>query len=58
MLSPINSVFFSPESISRISLPLVGAQLPFSMRAIFRPWRLWLAISWSRFSMVTNTPAL
>ena len=33
--SPMNSHFLSAESISRISLPLVGAHVPFSMTAIF-----------------------
>lgn len=46
------------ERISRISFAPVGAQLPFSMRAILRFCRLWFARSCSRFSIVTNMPAL
>ena len=50
--------FFSFENSARISPPAVGAQEPFSTRAMVRFWRLWLTMSWTRFSMFTNMPAL
>ena len=50
--------FLSFENSARIRPPAVGAQEPFSTRAMVRFWRLWLTMSWTRFSMFTNMPAL
>ena len=54
----MNSVPFRPESTLRIRPALVGAQLPFSISATVRFCRLWLAMSCTRFSMLTKMPAL
>ena len=50
--------FLSFENSARISPAAVGAQEPFSTRAMVRFWRLWFTMSWTRFSMFTNMPAL
>ena len=50
--------FFSFENSARIRPPAVGAQVPFSTRAIVRFWTLWCTMSCTRFSMLTKMPAL
>ena len=50
--------FLSFWNSARMSPAAVGAQEPFSMRAMVRFCRLWWTISCTRFSIVTNMPAL
>lgn len=57
-VSSKNVMFFAVPRISRMSRPLVGAQLPFSRKATVRFWMLWAARSRSSSSMLTKIPAL
>ena len=50
--------FLSLERMPRMSLPAVGAQEPFSIRAMVRFWRLCAAMSSSAVSMLQKMPAL